>query len=453
MSATLQLARFVADTASADLPQDVSHHGKRCVINMFAVALHAAQNPALRILLDLFAEDGGRRHASIVGAGVWTTRQNAAMANAFLAHLDDFDDTFLPTVFHPSAPTIPPALAVAEHGHRSGRDFLTACVLGLEVSCRIALAVQRMRHGAVWHMTGTVGPFGAAASAGRLLSLDAGAMARAFGLAGTQGSGLRETFGTMTKAFHPARAAQSGLLAVQLARGGFTSAPSILEGRHGFVAAMCPDAANIKQATDSLGERWMLMGNAFKPYACGILAHPMVDAVRVLRTRAGVAPERVARVTGRVNPLAIKLESRPEPDTGLEGRLSFQHAMAVALVDGAAYPAQFVDARVRDPVVAALRRKIEVVGDEAIAQDACELTISLTDGTTYTEHVPHATGTLDNPMSDAQLEEKFRALAGTVLPRQRVEELLKRLWELERQDDVGELLRLCRIRKSRREES
>jgi 2-methylcitrate dehydratase PrpD len=278
-------------------------------------------------------------------------------------------------------------------------------------------------------------------------------MARAFGLAGTQASGLRETFGTMTKAFHPARAAQSGLLAVQLARGGFTSTPSILEGRHGFVAAMCPGAADIEQATDSLGERWMLMGNAFKPYACGILAHPMVDAVRALRTRAGVAPERLARVTGRVNPLAIKLESRPEPDTGLEGRLSFQHAMAVALVDGAAYPAQFVDARVCDPLVAALRRKIEVVGDEAIAQDACELTIGLTDGTTYTEHVPHATGTLDNPMSDAQLEEKFRALAGTVLPRRRVEALLRRLWELERLDDVGELLRLCRIGKSRREES
>lgn len=453
MSTTLQLARFVADTASADIPHDVMHHGKRCVINMLGVALHATQDPALQIVLDVFAEEGGRKQATVIGTNVQTTLGNAAMANGLLAHLDDFDDTFLPTVFHPSAPTIPPALAIAEYEHRSGRDFLTACVLGLEVSCRIALAVERMRHAAVWHMTGTVGPFGAAAAAGRLRALDADALARAFGLAGTQASGLRETFGTMTKAFHPARAAQSGLLAVELARGGFTSAATILEGRHGFATAMCPDGADLEQATAALGERWVLMNNAFKPYACGILAHAMVDAMRALRTRPRVTPERVARVSGRVNPLAITLESRPEPDSGLEGRLSFQHAMAVALVDGAAYPAQFVDGRVSDPIVAALRRKIEVVGDESVAQDACELTTTLTDGATFTEHVAHATGTLENPMTDAQIEEKFRAVGGTVLSRRRVDKLLEALWALEDMNDVSALLKLCRTRTSRREKS
>ena len=178
--------------------------------------------PQFASLLDLFEEEGGKPQASVLGLGATTTLQNAAMANGFLAHLDDFDDTYLPTVFHPSAPTIPPALALAEYRHTSGRDFLTACALGLEVSCRVAQVVQAVRHGAVWHMTGIVGPFGAAAAAGRLLGLDADAMARAFGLAGTQASGLRETFGTMTKAFHPGRAAQSGLLAAQLAQRGFT---------------------------------------------------------------------------------------------------------------------------------------------------------------------------------------------------------------------------------------
>ena len=174
------------------------------------------------------------------------------------------------------------------------------------------------------------------------------------------------------------------------------------------------------------------MDNALKPYACGILAHAMVDAMRELRARPGVAPERVAGVSGRVNPLAIKLEGRPDPKTGLEGRLSFQHAMAMALIDGAAYPAQFTDERVGDPAVASLRRKIDVLGDESIAQDACELTLTLTDGTRYTERVPHATGSIDNPLSDAQLDEKFRALAGSVLPRTRVEALLEALWQLER---------------------
>ena len=445
MPISLDLAKFAAHTPPGAIPADVLHHARRCVVNMLGAALHAARNPALGILLDVFRQEGGREQASVLGADFETTLQNAAMANGFLAHLDDFDDTFLPTVFHPSAPTIPAALALAEHRRTSGREFLTACVLGLEVSCRVALAVQRVRHGAVWHMTGTIGPFGAAAAAGRLLGLDTDAMARAFGLAGTQASGLRETFGTMTKAFHPARAAQSGLLAAELARRGFTCTSSILEGRHGFAAALCPGGADLADAGSGLGKRWVFLNNAFKPYACGILAHPMIDAMRALRTKPGVAAGRVASVGGRVNPLAITLESRPDPETGLEGRLSFQHAMAVALIDGVAYPAQFTDGRVNDPVIAGLRRNIHVVGDAAIAQDACELTLTLTGGTTYTERVLHATGTLDNPMTDAQLEEKFRALAGSVLPPTQVDQLLEMLWKLETLDDVGELVRLCRI--------
>jgi 2-methylcitrate dehydratase PrpD len=448
LSTTLDLAKFVSDTRDDEIPEAVLHHTKRCVINMLGVALHATQNPAGRIFLDLFEEEGGQPQASVLGFGVTTTLQNAAMANGFLAHLDDFDDTYLPTVFHPSAPTVPPALALAEYWHTSGRAFLTACALGLEVSCRIAQVVQAVRHGAVWHMTGTVGPFGAAAAAGRLLGLDADAMARAFGLAGTQASGLRETFGTMTKAFHPGRAAQSGLLAAQLARRGFTCTTTILEGEHGFVAALAPEANHLAHASESLKSRWELLNNALKPYACGILAHAMVDAMRTLRGRLGPVAENIVRVSGRVNPLAITLESRRDPKSGLESRLSFQHAMAVALIDGAAYPSQFTDARASDPAVARLRDKIDVTGDDSIGQDACELTLTLDDESTHTERVAHATGTLENAMSDTQLEEKFRALTRSVLVKSRVDQLFEMLGRLEIVDDVSELVDLCRTTKN-----
>jgi hypothetical protein len=164
---TLDLARFASDTRWDEIPAAVLHHTKCSLINMLGVALHATQNPAIRILADLFEEEGGKPQASVLGLGLTTTLQNAAMANGFLAHLDDFDDTYLPTVFHPSAPTIPPALALAEYRQASGREFLTACALGLEVSCRVAQVIQAVQHGAVWHMTGIVGPFGAAAAAGR----------------------------------------------------------------------------------------------------------------------------------------------------------------------------------------------------------------------------------------------------------------------------------------------
>lgn len=442
---TMRLARCVVETPVAQIPDAVLHQGKRCVINMLAVALHATQDPALQIILDVLAAEGGAKRASVLGVAIRTSLQNAAMANGLLAHLDDYDDTFFPTVLHPSAPTIPAALAVAEHGHVNGRDFLVASILGLEVSCRVALAIQRGRHGTVWHMTGIAGVFGGAAAAGRLLALDAGDMARALSLAGTQASGLRETFGTMTKAFHPARAAQSGLLAALLAQRGFTSATTILEGRHGFAAAFAPNDSDVGSITAGLLERWEVMNNAPKPYASAILSHPLIDAMLALRAKPGVSAEKVASIRGRVHPLTIRLESRPEPRTGLEGRLSFQHAMTVALVDGACLPAQFTDERVLDPVVAGLRRKIQVEGDAAVGQDQCELTMTLADGSVYTERVKHATGSPANPVTDAQLDAKFRELAGSVLPKARVGRLLAALWQLERVDDIGAIITLCRI--------
>ena len=445
----MSLARFVAETPAARIPEAVLHQGKRCIINTIAVALHATQDPALQMLLNVLVAEGGGKRASVLGGSFKTSLQNAALANGLLIHLDDFDDTFFPTVLHPSAPTIPAALALAEHGHASGQDFLLASILGLEATCRVALAIQGVRHGAVWHMTGTAGVFGSAAAAGRLLGLDTDTMARALSLAGTQASGLRETFGTMTKAFHPARAAQSGVLAALLAQQGFTSASTIIEGQHGFIAAFAPDDGHAACITDGLGERWEVMNNAPKPYASAILSHPLIDAMLAFR-RKGVLPEQVASIRGRVNPLTIKLESRPEPRTGLEGRLSFQHAMTMALVDGVCYPAQFTDARVLDPVVTALRSKIQVEADASIAQDQCELTLALSDGRSYTERVAHATGSPDNPVTDAQLDRKFRELAGSVLPKARVKRLLATLWQLERVADVGEIIKLCRIPMRRR---
>jgi 2-methylcitrate dehydratase PrpD len=444
-STSVDLARFVSDTREEEIPEVVLHHVKRCVINMIGVALHGSKDPAGRIFLDLFAEEGGNPQASVFGFGAKTTLQNAAMLNGFLAHLDDFDDTYLPTVFHPSAPTVPPALALAEYRHRSGRNFLTACSLGLEVACRVARVVQAVRHGAVWHMTGIVGPFGAAAASGRLLGLDSGTMARAFGLAGTQASGLRETFGTMTKAFHPGRAAQSGLLAARLASRGFTCTTSMLEGEHGFAAAFAPGAREpLAYASESLNSRWELLGTALKPYACGILAHAMVDGMRMLRDRLGPIAERVVSVKGRVNPLAITLESNSQPKSGLESRLSFQHAMAVAFIDGAAYPSQFDAAHAHDPAVTRLRAKVAMTGDTSIAQDACEIILTLDNQTTHTVQVAHASGTLENPMNDTQVEAKFRALTESILRKSQVDQLLEKLNGLEHVQDMGVIADLCR---------
>lgn len=444
MGATEELARFIIETSAEQVPHSIFHEGKRCFINYLAVALYAARDPSLDILLDVFRAEGGRRHASVVGAGTRTTLQNAALANGYLGHLEDYDDTHFPTVIHPSSPTLPAALAIGEYLAASGRDVLVAAILGMEVCCRVGLAIHPAHYDAGWHITGTCGVFGSVASAGRLLGLDTPHMVHALGIAGTQASGVREVFGSMTKPFHPGRAAQSGVLAALLAQRGFTSTTAILEGRRGF-AAVLSSRHDLAKATAGLGRDWELRTNALKPYACGVVNHPLIDAMIALRSREGVTPEAVASITARVHPLVLELVNRQHPRVGLEGKFSFHHSMAVALVDGAAFPAQYTDARVVDPRITAVRERISATADPSLAQDATQIALVLKDGRSYTEAVTHATGAPENPMTDAQLEAKFRALAGDVLPGRRANRLLALLWDMDKVTDVRGLVALTRM--------
>jgi 2-methylcitrate dehydratase PrpD len=443
MGTTETLARFVVETPPERITEALLHEGKRCLINFLAVALYAARDPSLDLLLDLFREEGSRPLATVLGTGVRTSLQNAALANGYLGHLEDYDDTHFPTVIHPSSPTIPAALALGERRGASGREVLAASVLGIEVCCRIGLAVYPAHYDAGWHITGTCGVFGGTAAAGRILGLETLQLVHAMGIAGTQAAGVREVFGSMAKPLHPGRAAQSGVLAGLLARNGFTGSTTILEGRRGF-PAVASASYDLEKATAGLGEDWVLYNNALKPYSCGVVSHPLIDAMAALRTREGVTPDAVERVTARVHPLVLELMDRPNPQLGLEGKFSYQHCMAVGFVDGAAFPAQYTDAKVTDPVIASLRGKISATVDPSMAEDAGEVTLTLKDGASHTETVTHATGSLKNPVTDGQLTGKFRNLVGDVLPGKRVERLLKMLWDLDKAGDIRDLMALTR---------
>lgn len=444
MGTTEELARFLVETPVEQIPEAVLHEGKRCFINYLAVALYASRDPSLDILLDVFAEEGGAERASVLGAPVRTSLQNASLANGYLGHLEDYDDTHFPTVIHPSSPTLPASLALGEQLHATGREVLGASVLGMEVCCRIGMAVHPEHYNEGWHITGTCGVFGSVGAAGRLMGLDIDHMLHAMGVAGTQAAGVREVFGSMTKPFHPGRSAQSGVLATLLAKGGFTSTTAILEGRRGFAAVLSSDY-DLARATQSMGEEWELHMNGLKPYACGVVNHPLIDAMVALREREGVTPEAVEQVAARVHPLVLELVNRQHPQVGLEGKFSFHHSMAVGLVDGAAFPRQYTDEKVKDPVVTGLRERISATADESLGEDQAIVTLTLKDGRSYTESIEHATGAPENPMSDAYLEEKFRTLTEDVLPESRREELLRKLWDLDTVADAGEILALTRI--------
>ena len=444
MGTTEDLARYIVDSAPERIPDALIHEGKRCLINFLAVAIYSSRDPSLDILLDVFDAEGGSPLASIVGTGVRTTLQNAALANGYLGHLEDYDDTHFPTVIHPSSPVLPAALAVGEHLHASGRDVLAASVLGMEACCRIGMAVHPYHYDEGWHITGTTGVFGSIIAAAKLSGLDLGQMTHGLGIAGTQAAGVREVFGSMTKPFHPGRSAQSGVLASLLAQRGFTSTTEILEGRRGFAAVMSEDS-HLERVNDGLGESWELMMNGLKPYACGVVNHPLIDAMVALKNSAGIDPSEVQSVSARVHPLVLELVDRPNPRVGLEGKFSYQHSMAVGLVDGAAFPAQYSDARVADPVIAGLRDRIQATIDESMAEDASEVTITLRNGQEHSQRIEHATGAPDNPMTDAQLNEKFRALVGDVFPSAEVDLMLSALWDLDQAPDVGGVIALTRL--------
>jgi 2-methylcitrate dehydratase PrpD len=443
MGATETLARFVLNTPSSAIPDPILHEGKRCIINYLGVALYASADPSMQILTSLFKEEGGNPQAGLIGSDMRTSLQNAALANGYLAHLEDYDDTHFPTVIHPSAPTIPAAMAVGERQNATGLDVLTATVLGVEACCRIGLSVHPHHYNAGWHITGTCGVFGSVVATGRLLGLDEGQMINALGIAGTQAAGVRETFGSMSKPFHAGRSAQSGVLAGLLAGRGFTSTSEILEGRRGF-AAVLSTSSDMSQITDALGERWELPNNGLKPYACGVVSHPLIDAMIIFRNTHGVKPEDVLAITANVQPLVLELMDRQHPRIGLEGKFSHQHSMAVGLVDGGAFPAQYTDERVLDPTITALREVIKATVDPKMPEDAAEVTVKLKDGRSITEKVDHATGAPENPLSDSQLEDKFRNLVGRVLSKDQGEKLLATLWDIDKVENVGEIMVLAR---------
>jgi 2-methylcitrate dehydratase PrpD len=433
---TRTLASYVVEAQAEALPAAVRAEAARAFVNWVGCAIGGSHHETLDIAIAALAPFAGPGTASVLGRSEKLDPLNAALMNGISSHIFDFDDTHLRTVIHPAGPVASALLALAEHQPVRGVDFVNAFVLGVEVECRIGNAVYPEHYDVGWHITGTAGVFGAAAAVGKLLGLDVQRMTWALGLAATQPVGLREMFGSMTKSFHPGRAAQNGFTAALLAERGFTSSDQGIEAKRGW-ANVLSVARDYNEITQGLGERYELLANTYKPFACGIVIHPTIDGCIQLRDEYGLVPEQIASVALRVHPLVLELTGKTAPATGLEGKFSVYHAAAVALVEGAAGEPQFSDRAVTDPTVVALRGKVHAEIDPALAADAARVTITLTDGRVLEKVVEHAIGSLARPMTNADLEAKFHGLVDPVLGRERAQRVLGLCWDLERLDGVA----------------
>ena len=430
---TRTVARFVAASRREDVPEKVRHEAKRAVLNWLGCAVGASRHATVTRAIDALSPFFGASQAAIMGRGERIDVLHAAILNGIASHTFDFDDTHLATVIHPAGPVASAIFALGEYMGASGSEFLHAFILGVEVECRIGNAVYPSHYDLGWHITGTAGVFGAAAAAGKMLGLSEQQLVWALGIAATQSSGLREMFGSMCKPFHIGAAARNGLAAALLAAKNFTSADAAIEGKRGF-ANVLSAARDYSKITDRLGTTWELLHNTYKPFACGIVIHPTIDGCIQLRNERRLDVEDIERIELGVHPLVLELTGKTNPRVGLEGKFSVFHCTAVAIIDGAAGEAQFSDARVRDPAVLALRERVRAAVDKTIDEDAAVVTITLKDGTILQRRVEHSVGSLAHPMSDTDLEAKFRGLCEPILAPESIEALIEACWQLDQAD-------------------
>lgn len=438
---TETLAAYAEHELTAPLSDTVRHHARRALIDWFAALLPGALLPPATLLAEGLADEIGHGRAIVYGRNLPASLRAAALINATASHTIEFDDIFRDAVYHPGCPVIAAALAAAQAKGATGEQLLRAIVVGYEISTRIGVAVQPS-HYRFWHTTGTIGTFGAAAAVASILKLDATRTAHALATAGTFAAALQQAFRSdaMSKPLHAGHAADAGAMAALGAAQGITGALDVLEGEAGFGAAMSvnPDWS---KATDGLGSRYNVTKMTFKNHGCCGHAFAAIDGALALQRAHGFTPDQIARIAIGGYRATLDVTGRKQVATAFEGRFSTPFTVATALVHGNVRLAAFTPARLADPATQALMAKIDVALDPVCdaafpGARSAMVEITLTDNRTLRHHQTTRHGDPDDPLSDAELTEKFFELTTPAVGRPAAEMLLAQLWAVESQDDV-----------------
>ena len=442
MSETKTLAAYVVENRMESIPADVRKEARRAILNYVGCALGGSPDPAMDIAIRALTPYAGKPVAAILGRAERTDPLNASLMNGISSHVYDYDDTTPKNYIHPSSPVASALFAYASVHPVSGRDFVHAFILGFEAESRIGNAVYPAHYDAGWHITGTAGVFGAATAIGKLLGLSLQQMIWAIGLAATQAAGIREMFGSMAKSFHPGRAAQNGYSAALLAQAGFTAGEHALEGPRGFAAVQAA-RYDLSKITAGLGEDFDLRANTYKPFPCGIVNHPTIDGAIQLHDEYRFAPEAIRAVRLRVAPLVMDLCNQTNITKGLQGKFSVYHGAAIGLVCGKAGIQEYTDEAVNDPAIKRVREATTALGDPAVTEDQAHIEVELMTGEKISRFVEQSLGNIHRPLTDRQLEDKFRDQAElAVLPSQ-VNRLIELCWGIDELDNVHELIQIA----------
>jgi 2-methylcitrate dehydratase PrpD len=440
-----RLAAYATGESFSRLPDETVRAARRAILDTLGVMLAGAGEDTAVRARALIAHRRGRDEATIAGTPLRASIEDAALVNGIAAHALDYDDLNASLSGHPSVPVLPAALALAERERASGQALLTAFVVGVEIEAKLGRALNPAHYETGWHATSTLGGFGAAAAAAKLLGLSLAQTVNALAIAASMASGVKANFGTDCKPLHVGHAARCGLEAALLASAGFTGNPRALEHRHGFGATYGGGSAAWDLATASLGAPHDLAdpGIGVKRFPACASTHQALDATLDLIEMHAIDPAAIAAVECGVSYSVPNQLIYDRADTGLQGKFSMPYCVSVALLDRTVGLAQFADERVRRADVQALMPRVrmfvhpEQTTRESLPKRFSEVTVTLKDGRRFERRVDRAKGQPLNPLTEAELETKFRDCAALALPAARVDSLLAAIRGLETVPEVS----------------
>jgi 2-methylcitrate dehydratase PrpD len=444
MSISREFGAFVSSLKYEDLPEKVRILAKYCFLDWLASAYAGSQEEPVRMMVEVVKGMPGKPECTVIPDGSKNICLLGALVNGASSHMVEMDDLHRPSIFHPAAPIIPAALAVAEREQRSGRDLIVAIVVGYEVGIRVAKMVGKS-HYHFWHTTATCGTFGAAAAASKLLLVNSQGVVWALGSAGTQASGLWEFLpeSAMSKQLHPGKSALNGILAALLAQRGFTGAEQIFEGERGFCRATSRDY-DFHEVTNRLGREYQMEGNSFKIHASCGHTHSALDAALILARETGILPPEIEKVRVRLYSPALELLRDVTLSNPYIAKFHIPFCIATALKFGKVGLEAFTEERLHDGDVKGLMSRVELAGDSALDEEYPEkwgavVEILTKDGRSHSRKVEYPKGDPQNPFSQEEFSEKFLSLTEGILPAQKSETLLERISRLEEVERIDQL--------------
>ena len=433
---TMEIADWVSSTGHSDLPDEVRHHVRRSLVDYLTATLLGATSEPAALVREYYSAHDSDRTSTVIGTTSRLSPANAAAVNGTAAHALDLDDGYTPGGFHPSGPLVSAALAVAEDLASEADDIVRAIALGYEVACRLAGGTHPSQRDRGFHNTALVGVFGAATAVGALHHLDPLRLANAYGLAGSHAGGLNAYLdeGSDVKRYHSGKAARDGLVSAELGARGLTAPTTVLEGPRGYLHAFAGGEFDIDHIVGDLGTTWRMLRTYNKPYPCCRHVHGAIDAALDIREREGLAPESIESV--RVETFAIAAH-HDNKHIGhiLDAQMSLPYSVSAALVHGEVGMDQFGQDARDDARLHRILETVEVSTDQQHTSDYPRMrparVFVRANGKEFVEEVSQPYGEPDNPMTDADLDAKFRRLTGPVLGEERAARIVEAAWALD----------------------